>query len=352
MPTTNLRKISKVQPMREGEIDLLDYINGDLTNYLKEETQERTDEDTNLQNELDAEIQRATKAEETLQDNLDAETERATQAEHALNVRVDNEIKRATAAEQKLTTDLNSEVTRATAAEEKLTTDLANEVTRATQSETTLTEHIESETDRATKAETELSNKITAETKRATDAESGIEEHLQTAESEINAKIEGLGGNGLAYDSSTSKLNVKQADAQTFGGVKLKHDVDNDTSDEWAVTSDGVYKYAPSKAETTNQPTDTEFTNVLSGVTLTVMNATRIGGLMAMGIRIVTDASTTVSAATRIANTPSGLFKGIANAISNDGSTVMQIDAVGISCNKSIEPSKTLYFQIIGFYNG
>ena len=115
----------------------------------------------------------------------------------------------------------------------------------------------------------------------------------------IDIRLMSAAGTGLNY--ANDQLNVNVADKQTFGGVKLKHEVDNEVNDEWAVTSDGVYSYAPSKAETTDQPTEGVFTDILQGVTLTLYNTTRIGGLVAMNIRIQTNAETSVSAATRIA---------------------------------------------------
>ena len=363
MPTVTLKKISKTQPMREGEIELLDYINEDMKTYLEQETQERVDEDGNLQTELNSEIQRATKAEETLQDNIEAETERATQAEQKLTDDLNSEVQRATAAEQKLTEDLNSEVTRATAAEQKLTDDLNSEVqrataaeqkltedlnsevTRATEKETELQQHIESETARATNAETELSGKIEAEETRATTAEAGIEEHLHTAEEEINGKIAALGGNGLTYDTDTGKLNVNQADRQTFGGVKLTHDVNNDTSDEWAVTSDGVYKYAPSKAETIAQPESFEFTDVQAGVTLMVQNIIRTCGIMFMNLRVHCGTDTTVSSNTKFA-TPPNSVGGVGIGISMSGIGI-QISQVSLIVSKALEPNSDTYFTVV-----
>ena len=266
--------------------------------------------------------------------------------------------------------DITAEIARAEAAEQELTDNLDAEVSRATAAEETLTHNLQAETDRAVKAESDLSGKITEEQQARIQGDADLQAHLEAAEADLEEKItaeqtraesvEGdirneiadLAGTGLSYDASNKKLNGMQADDITLGMVKLTHDVSHQDEQEFAITADGVASYAPSKAETINQPEAVEFTNVLSGVTLTLMNTVRIGGLIAIGVRIATDANTTVSAATRIANTPTGLFKGIANAISNDGSMVMQADAVGISCNKSIEPSKTLYFQIIGFYNG
>ena len=295
MPTVTLKKISKTQPMREGEIALLDYINGDMKTYLEEETQERVDGNDKLQTELDAEIQRATKAEETLQGNIEAET------------------------------------------------------SRAIVKETELQQHIEDETSRATAAETELSGKIKAEETRATQAEAGIEEHINTAEAEIEGKIAALGGNGLTYDTDTGKLNVKQADRQTFGGVKLKHDVDGDTSDEWAVTSDGVYKYAPSKAETVAQPESFEFTEVQAGVTLTVQNIIRACGIMFMNLRVQCGTDATVSSDTKFATPPSSVG-GVGIGISMSGIGI-QISQVSLIVSKALEPNSDTYFTVVFPYN-
>ena len=165
----------------------------------------------------------------------------------------------------------------------------------------------------------------------------------------IDSRLKSAAGKGLNY--ANDQLNVNVADKQTFGGAKLKHEVDNDVTDEWAVTSDGVYSYAPSKAETTEQPTEGVFTDILQGVTLTLYNITRIGGLVAMNIRIQTNADTSVSAATRIARTPAWI-KGASTGVSSKDNYVLQMDAVGISCNKSIEPNTDLLFWIIGKYNG
>lgn len=309
MPTVTLKKISKTQPMREGEIELLDYINEDMKTYLEQETQERVDSDDNLQTELNSEIQRATKAEETLQGNIEAETERAE------------------------------------AAEQKLTDDLSAEVTRATEKETELQQHIEDETARATTAETELSGKIKAEETRATTAEAGIEEHLHTAEEEINGKIAALGGNGLTYDTDTGKLNVNQADRHTFGGVKLTHDVNDDTSDELAVTSGGVYKYAPSKAETIAQPESFEFTDVQAGVTLTVQNIIRTCDVMFMNLRVQCGTDTTVSSNTKFATPPSSVGGvGIGTSMSGIG---IQISQVSLIVSKALEPNSDTYFTVV-----
>lgn len=167
----------------------------------------------------------------------------------------------------------------------------------------------------------------------------------------IDSRLKAIAGNGLEYDAKEATINVLKADDITFGGVKLKHDVDNDDTDEWAVTSDGVYSYAPSKDETITQPNSGVFTDILSGVTLSIRDTTRIGGLIAFGVRVQTDANTTVSAATRIARTP-GWIGGVSSATSTTGTNTLQVDAVGISCAKSIEPNSDLYFWCVSKYKG
>lgn len=167
----------------------------------------------------------------------------------------------------------------------------------------------------------------------------------------IDSRLKAIAGNGLEYDAKEATINVLKADDTTFGGVKLKHDVDNDDTDEWAVTSDGVYSYAPSKDETITQPNSGVFTDILPGVTLSIRDTTRIGGLIAFGVRVQTDANTTVSAATRIARTPAWVG-GVSSATSTTGTNTLQLDTVGISCAKSIEPNSDMYFWCICKYKG
>lgn len=298
-----MANINKAQDMRPSLFDVIDFLNDDYQHEID-----------GIHSDISAEVNRAKTAETMLQEKITAEQERAE------------------AAEKKLTDDLQAETDRAVKAESDLSGKITAEEQARIRGDADLQSHLEA-------AEADLEEKITAEQTRA-----------EGVESDIRSEIAALAGTGLSYDASTKKLNGVQADDITLGMVKLTHDVSHQDEQEFAITADGVASYAPSKAETINQPETVEFANVLTGVTLTVMNSTRIGGLIAIGVRIATDANTTVSAATRIANTPTGLLKGIANAVSNDGSVVLQADAEGISCNKSIESSKTLYFQIIGFY--
>ena len=141
--------INKVQPMREAEIAIADYINGDLANEL-----------IDLHN-TDAQLQK----------NIDAEQARAEGAETKLTNDLATEVERAKAAEQVLTSDLCTEVERAKAAETKLTNDLATEVERAKVEEETNANAITVETERATAAEGVLQTNINTENKRAVGAE-------------------------------------------------------------------------------------------------------------------------------------------------------------------------------------
>ena len=138
--------INKVQPMREAEQDMADYLNGTVAPYMVQETKERKEADA-------------------------AEKARAEAAEKVLTEDLATEVTRAKAAEKVLTEDLATEVTRAKAAEKVLTEDLATEVARAKAAEETNANAIAAETERATAAEGVLQTNINTENKRAVDAE-------------------------------------------------------------------------------------------------------------------------------------------------------------------------------------
>lgn len=167
----------------------------------------------------------------------------------------------------------------------------------------------------------------------------------------IDSRLKAIAGNGLEYDAKEATINVLKADDATFGGVKLKHDVDGNDIDDCAVTSYGVYSYAPSQDETITQPDRVDFYDILRGVALSPRDTTRIGGLVAFGVRVQTDADTTVPAGTRIARTPAWIG-GASSATSSTGTNILQVDGVGISCAKSIEPNSDMYFWCICKYIG
>lgn len=146
----------------------------------------------------------------------------------------------------------------------------------------------------------------------------------------IDSRLKAIAGNGLEYDAKEATINVLKADDITF---------------------DGVYSYAPSKDETIAQPNSGVFADILPGVTVSIRDTTRIGGLIAFGLRVQTDANTTVSAATRIARTPAWVG-GVSSATSTTGTNTLQVDTAGISCAKSIEPNSDMYFWCICKYKG
>ena len=77
MPTMKLKQISKTQPMREGEVAVVDYLNGDLTEYLAQETNERIAGINEFKGKVETEQARAEAAEGKLTSDLAAEvTER------------------------------------------------------------------------------------------------------------------------------------------------------------------------------------------------------------------------------------------------------------------------------------
>lgn len=146
----------------------------------------------------------------------------------------------------------------------------------------------------------------------------------------IDSRLKAIAGNGLEYDAKEATINVLKADGATFGGVN---------------------SYAPSKDEAITQPDSGVFTDILPGVTLSIRDTTRIGGLIAFGVRVQTDANTAVSAATRIARTPAWVG-GVSSATSTTGTNTLQVDTVGISCANSIEPNSDMYFWCICKYKG
>lgn len=158
----------------------------------------------------------------------------------------------------------------------------------------------------------------------------------------IESRLKAAAGRGLEFDGD--QLNIKQADAIALGGVKLKHDVDNDTSDEWAVTSDGVYSYAPSKAQTTEQPTDLVCTNVADGATANIIDVHRSGELTQITLRVVTDAEHDIEMFTPVCQLPKWAHSGIGigidrnddivYAMCNNGSVII---ANGIPRNSGAE---------------
>lgn len=105
----------------------------------------------------------------------------------------------------------------------------------------------------------------------------------------IDARIKSAAGVGLEYDDAKFKLNCVDADEITKGISKLTHDVSNDDSEARAITSDGVYKYAPSKAQTTDQPTDLTCTQFADGIRVTITSVYRSGKVAMLKLKIDID---------------------------------------------------------------
>jgi hypothetical protein len=115
-----LKRISKEQPMREGEVAVVDYLNGDLTKYLEQETSERIAGINEFKGKVEAEQARAEAAEGKLTADLTDE----------VNARKSDS--------ERLTTGLADEKTARESADTKLTSDLANEVTERKANDTAL----------------------------------------------------------------------------------------------------------------------------------------------------------------------------------------------------------------------
>lgn len=120
MPTMRLKQISKTQPMREGEVAVVDYLNGDLTKYLEQETSERIAGINEFKGKVEAEQTRAEAAEGKLTADLAAEVN---------SRKTDSE---------RLTTGLTDEITARESADTRLTSDLAAEVTERKAKDTAL----------------------------------------------------------------------------------------------------------------------------------------------------------------------------------------------------------------------
>lgn len=97
--------------MREGEVAVVDYLNGDLTKYLEQETSERI-----------AGINE-------FKGKVEAEQARAEAAEGKLTADLTDEVNARKADSERLTTGLADERTARESADAKLTSDLATEIT-------------------------------------------------------------------------------------------------------------------------------------------------------------------------------------------------------------------------------
>ncbi len=173
-------QIDKQQPMRECEIQIVDYINAgniaslddvnNAVNVEKERAIAREDE-------LEAEIKTGGDVKQALDAEIERATTRENELESAINTNeqaISNEITRATNKENDLNSAISAETSRATAKENELENSInsneqaiSNEVTRATSKESELENSIFTnkqlisiETERATNKENELNTKF------------------------------------------------------------------------------------------------------------------------------------------------------------------------------------------------
>lgn len=138
MPSMTLKRIDKVQPMREGEIAVIDYLNGDLTKYLEQETSERIAGINELKGKVEAEQARAEAAEGKLTADLTDEVNSRKADSERLTTGLADERTARESADTRLTSDLANEVTERKAADAKLTSDLATETTERKTAVTTV----------------------------------------------------------------------------------------------------------------------------------------------------------------------------------------------------------------------
>ena len=157
MPT-----ISKQQPMRPAEINLIDQVNTntvDLATQTARVTQEitdRTNADNALGNRITTETNRATSAESTLTQNLATEVNYRKTADNTLQVNIDAEVSRAKEAERANSNAISDEVT-----ERKNNVSMINQTTKTLENNlNTANNNIATETTNRETRDTELANLI------------------------------------------------------------------------------------------------------------------------------------------------------------------------------------------------
>lgn len=97
----------------------------------------------------------------------------------------------------------------------------------------------------------------------------------------------------------------------------------------------------------TKQPDfENMFTDVISGVTIEVLNGVRIGGLVSFSVNVLTNSSTSVLQGTIIAK-PASWFEGRSLATSYKNS-VAELTARGLRINTPLTTNTILHFQFVG----
>lgn len=138
MPSMTLKKIDKVQPMREGEVAVVDYLNGDLTKYLEQETSERIAGINEFKGKVEAEQERAQKIEGKITADLAAEVKARKSGDTELSVKVGNEAKLRNIEDGKLSARIDTEVTDRKSGDSALTASLASEASDRKAADTAL----------------------------------------------------------------------------------------------------------------------------------------------------------------------------------------------------------------------
>ncbi len=194
MPT-----ISKQQPMRPAEIDLVDQVNVNTVDIetnrksLAQEVTDRTNADTALGNRITTETNDRKNTDNTLQANIDAEAQARKAADTTLTNNLNSEISRAKAAEQANATAISDEATRAKAAEQVNATAITDETTRAKAAEEANATAISDEATRAKAAEQVNATAITDETTRAKAAEEANADNITTLQNKFPIKTDDIG---------------------------------------------------------------------------------------------------------------------------------------------------------------
>ena len=167
--------ISKEQPMREGEIAVVDYINGALADKIVEldatdaklredlttETSERKTSDTTLQNNIDTEAAERVKQDTILQANIDAEAVLRDKADKVLQNNIDTETSERKDADTTLQNNIDTETSERKAADTTLQNNIDTETQNRTTSDAALQLAINNEQTARENADSSINTNIT-----------------------------------------------------------------------------------------------------------------------------------------------------------------------------------------------
>ena len=148
--------INKTQPMREAEIDVVDYINGSLTNKLAE----LDATDAKLREDLTTETSQRQDADNTLQNNINAEATARQDADNVLQHNINNEIHNRADADNKLQQNIDAEATARQDADNTLQANIGAEVTARENADTQLQSNIDAEAGTRSAEDAKLTNDV------------------------------------------------------------------------------------------------------------------------------------------------------------------------------------------------